>query len=127
MSANYIVSANYRDRSSKYKYLVRESGQRPEAAIAVLAIVCIGVRFCPSSDFESGFGCNTIAECQDVEYKASDVEPQVDEFEVKFAGRDFTNRDTGDVVDTLDELVLSPSGKMTGKQRKKYRDKKRAA
>ena len=115
--SKFIVSSNYRDRSSKYKWLVREEGQMPELAIAVLAVTCIGVAFCPATDWETGFGCSTIALCDDVSYKAEDVEPV--EVPLTFSGHSFYNGKTA--VDTVDELTLTSDGKMKAKLKRKGR------
>jgi hypothetical protein len=121
----YIVSANYRDRSSKYKWLVRPEGADPKTAIAVAAVVCIGVQVCPSTDYESGFGCSTICKCEDVEYSAEDVEPQVSEVSLKFAGHSFYDPNTGDDVSKMDEFRLGADGSMKAKIVKRGEGKKR--
>lgn len=41
--SKFIVSAHYRDRDSKYKWLVRQEGQKPQEAIAVSDVICVGV------------------------------------------------------------------------------------
>ena len=115
--SKFIVSANYRDRDSKYKWLVREEGQKPQEAIAVLAVICVGVAFCPATDWETGFGCSTIALCDDVSYKAEDVEPV--EVDLKFSGHSFYNGKN--VVETVAELTLGSDGKMKAKLNRKGR------
>ena len=60
----YIVSANYRDRKSSLRWLIRDAGQKPDEAQAVSAIFATGVIFCPASDYEVGFGCSTVAHCR---------------------------------------------------------------
>lgn len=64
--SKYIVSANYRDRNSKFNWLVRQAGQAPEQAIACTDLRVVGVSFEESSEFESGFGCKLVAKCDDV-------------------------------------------------------------
>lgn len=59
-----IVSANYRDRTSKYRWLIRDESQDPRQARAFKAIDATGVAFCPSTQWESGFGCSTVAFCE---------------------------------------------------------------
>lgn len=60
---NFIVSANYRDRSSPLRWLLRSGGSEPVEASPFTALVANGVEFCPSSDYEEGFGCSIVAYC----------------------------------------------------------------
>ncbi len=58
-----IVSANYRNRASEFRWLLRDENQHPSKAVEYKQIDAIGVAFCPSTDFEDGFGCSTVAYC----------------------------------------------------------------
>lgn len=64
--SKYIVSANYRNRKSDYCWLVRKADQPMEEATACSSIRVIGAQFVPSSAAEEGFGCKTVALCDDV-------------------------------------------------------------
>ncbi len=59
-----IVSANYRDRKSDLKWLIREEGQHPDQAKEVSSITATGVKFEHSSHQERGFGCTVVAVCE---------------------------------------------------------------
>lgn len=61
-----IISANYRDRSRKYKWLVRDENQEPEQAIACLGVKAQGVTFTTSRK-EQGFGCSYVAKAEAAE------------------------------------------------------------
>jgi len=62
----YIVSANYRDRTSKFRWLVRKDSDPVEAAIPCVRVVASGVVFRPSNRIEEGFGCKMVAHCDSV-------------------------------------------------------------
>jgi len=68
-----IVSANYRDRRSSNPWLIREESQHPSEAVECKAVIATDVAFCPSSSFEEGFGCSTVAFCDTAEGFDSDV------------------------------------------------------
>lgn len=62
-----VVTANYRDRKSKLKWLVRDEDQPIHLAVPFNAIMATGVEFKPSNEDEEGFGCTMIALCKTVE------------------------------------------------------------
>ena len=57
----YIISANYRNRSSDFPWLVREETQAPEAAKAYKTVTAQEVTFERSSKREQGYGCSMVA------------------------------------------------------------------
>jgi len=121
---SYIISANYRDRQSKYKWLVRGESQKPEQAIPVKSVVATGVVFQGSNHYESGFGCSTVARALDVNYhfdgyedkwgNTYDGSPKVkeDHQDLGFNGSYFYLKDSENMRNTLEELVLLSDGKM---------------
>lgn len=124
MSTAYIISANYRDRSSVNKWLVREESQKPEQAIPVKSVVATGVVFQGSNHYESGFGCSTVARALDVDYhfdgyqdKWGDTYNKSPKVKAKhqdlgFNGSYFYLKDSEKMRNTLEELVLLSDGKM---------------
>lgn len=58
-----IVSANYRDRDSAYRWLVRDEHEPAEKAVAFKAVRASGVRFSLAMKYEVGFGCQVVARC----------------------------------------------------------------
>lgn len=61
----FIVSANYLDRDSEYRWLVRRPEDPVSKARAFKHVTCNGVMFCPSEEVERGFGCGVIAQAQE--------------------------------------------------------------
>lgn len=49
-----IISANYRNRDSEKKWLVRDESQTPEEAVEASTVQAKGVRFCRSGAAEQG-------------------------------------------------------------------------
>ena len=95
MSKNFVVSANYRNHTSDYKWLVRRYDEPIEKAVACEKVICKNVVFEPSNKDERGFGCATVAVCEEVEVRYPEtvadlpVEyiPTTEEYEVaKFDG-----------------------------------------
>lgn len=60
----FIVSANYRDRSSPYRWLIREDHEPPEAARACRTVTLENARFGKSDQYEEGFGCRVVARAE---------------------------------------------------------------
>jgi len=60
----FIVAANYLDRKSPYKWLVRREDESPDKARACRSVVCNNVTFQRSSQYEEGFGCSRVARCE---------------------------------------------------------------
>ncbi len=104
---NAVVSANYRDRSSSLKWLVRSKDQAPEDAIAVNSVEATGVKFVRSSVYEEGFGCRIVAECDSVVADVADLKPAHNL--LQFDDYYFVDI-TGDRIDSCDRLTLTESG-----------------
>jgi hypothetical protein len=74
--SKFVVSANYRNRNSNYKWLVRRIDEPIEKAVACEEVYCIGVTFTNSNAEEKGFGCGVVAVCENV--SVSYVETEID-------------------------------------------------
>lgn len=57
----YTISANYLDRSSPFRWLVRREDQTPQEAIACKRVVAVNVSFKSASHVESALGCSEVA------------------------------------------------------------------
>ena len=104
---SYIVSANYRDRQSPFKWLVRDAKDYPKKAVAYKSVRATGVTFGPSDKYESGFGCSTVATAETVETSG----PEKKETRLTFEGRNFYT-EGGKEVKAVDVLDLREDGKM---------------
>jgi hypothetical protein len=62
----FVVSANYLNRKSPIKWLVREEDESVDEVQEVEMVVAGGVKFTQSTEVESGFGCGRIAKCVSV-------------------------------------------------------------
>lgn|SRR3989338_1187323 len=106
-----IVSANYRDRKAKKRWLVREEDEPPSKAKAFESVYATGVTFRASSAYEDGFGCTIVAYCETAEGDGK-VPAEVQGFRLHFYVQWFKNARTLEVVRTCDELVLKADGAM---------------
>lgn len=61
----FVVSANYFERNSVFRWLIRRADEHPTEAIGCRRVDLRDVAFCPSSAYEDGFGCKVIAEASD--------------------------------------------------------------
>lgn len=104
----WIISANYRDRNSPYRWLVRARDERPEAAVAYKSVRAKGVEFARSSEFEAGFGCTIVAQAD--EFVAEGPEPRG--HRLRFDFDQFLNQ-AGNPVRSAGELHLDADGTMT--------------
>ena len=116
-----IVTANYRNRDAKEKWLVRDENERPDAAIAFSTIVAKGVKFKASTGYwEEGFGCVVVAVCEEatgydelpkeLNLSAEHIIPL--KFNIIFG---FYNFDISGVIEKAEELYLSNTGEMWAK------------
>lgn len=111
---SYVVSANYRDRSSAYRWLVRKADEPIGKAVAYKTIKATGVTFGGSNGDEQGFGCRVVAFAESVEAGGREPGPKI---EIVFNGHyDFENRSTGARVTkkTFASLELTETGKIFG-------------
>lgn len=109
-----IVSANYQDRESSLKWLVRDEGAPLESAIAYSSLVASGVVFTESGDEERGFGCRVVALCDAVTIgKKTTKKMRLQEnFEpIIFTGVRF-RREDGETLEKCHSLQLLPTGEM---------------
>lgn len=106
-----IISANYMDRSDKVnRWLVREEGSEkptPQTTVKVR-----NFKFQKSSNFESGFGCGTVAVGSVVR---SFVNPSPPNFliRIEFDGENFRSADSrgnGPIITAGSFLFLSQDG-----------------
>jgi len=110
-----IVSANYNDRESPYRWLVRDEGQHPSEAVAFMSVVLTNAIFCPSSDHESGFGCSIVAFCDEAIGSNNDVSPDTKKLSItilNFSGTVFYDPETDQNVPSCKTLVLNTDGSM---------------
>lgn len=104
--SKYVVSANYLDRDSELKWLVRREDEPVEKAVPHKSVLCRGVKFQMSSAGERGFGCRVVAIANDVEL---DVESLPGVERLQFAAFDFRDAN-GVIVESVEELSLMPDG-----------------
>lgn len=121
--SKFIVSANYRDRDSEYRWLVRREDEPIENAVACKLVSATGIEFTRSGD-ESGFGCALIAVCENVSITAPEKPSELphdalndDGFsgkpiDVFFNGRDMRYRN--ETVYALNCMTLHDDGSITG-------------
>ena len=62
-----IVSANYLDRTSPNRWLIRDETEHHSQARVVKSVVATGVTFVLSDQIETGFGCGVVAKCKTAE------------------------------------------------------------
>ncbi len=110
--AKQIVSANYLDRESSKKWLIRSEEQGIEGAQAFESVEATGVVFTASSADEEGFGCSMVAVCDTAvgSSQPSKREPKYGK-RLRFDGFDFVDK-KGDVVERCNCLVLNADGSM---------------
>lgn len=129
MKPRYIITANYRDRKSPYKWLVRRANEPLAAAKACKGVTASGVEFKQSRDGEDGFGCAIVAEAShatmlEIEPEPSTLDPNrfeplatpVTSCTLEFIGYCFVDKNAQgedrQAVDAADHLELFPDGSM---------------
>lgn len=111
---NKVVTANYRDRKSNLKWLIREEDQHVDRAVPFTSVIAKGVKFEPSNQNEFGFGCTVVAICQTAEghYKP------LQDFDIskltrlRFNWNSFENAETGEDISEVAVLYLDADGHM---------------
>jgi hypothetical protein len=104
-----IVSANYLDRDSNQRWLIRNEDEPVETAKVFRSIVAKNVEFTGSS-IEIGFGCSKVALCESAE-GSEDLAPVADEaVQLWFDGWNFFNQ--GSRVEKCKTLTLQTDGSM---------------
>lgn len=106
----YVISANYRDRNSPNKWLVRLATEHPDNAVERATVHAKGVIFCPSSDFETGFGCTVVAYADEIVEEGSAPENSI---KLRFEKPDFVD-DNNKVYEELAEMHLAADGSIMG-------------
>ena len=103
-----IVSRNYRDYGSDYKWLVRNEGSPAESARACKRVVAKGVKFQKTGgeglEVEIGFGCRVVAMCD--EAIAEDMEPIFEKLTFEYDRFELS----GKIVTEVSEMHLEPDG-----------------
>ena len=122
-----IVSANYLDRNSPLRWLIRDENEHPRKAVAVKSVIATGVIFGNSSAYESGFGCATVAICKSA--VAANLPTEHKGRRLRFSGYRFLDEE-GKEVPACDTLFLAEDGRMyaivaTKKKRATKREKPR--
>jgi hypothetical protein len=108
-----VVSANYKDRTSSRRWLIRDENQPIDAAKAFKMVKATNVTFEPSNADERGFGCARVAFCETAEgFDKSQGFNKEELTEIVFGGYDFYESKTDKVVEKVAELYLAPNGKM---------------
>jgi len=106
----FIISANYNDRNSPQKWLVRDENGGREDTVPSKQLVGYDVTFQRSSSWEEKLGCSRVARA-----KSYSVDADVDEDRVRemyFTCGNFYDRKTDVPVDRCSVLMLEPDGKM---------------
>jgi hypothetical protein len=89
---SFVVSANYRNRGSEYRWLVRGSDEPIDKAIACKRVEMQDVKFQKSSEEEVGFGCNIVAVCDTVEvFEKEEPKPEPTPVRLLFGWNTFFN------------------------------------
>ena len=113
-----IVSANFNDRESPYRWLIRNVGEHPTEAVAYMSVVLTNAIFCESTAFESGFGCSIVAYCEDAVGSNEDVDAAKKEAcptILEFNGNSFYNAEKSLMVQECKTLILNTDGSMQAK------------
>ncbi len=108
---NKIISANYRDRRSSVKWLVRDESQDPTKAEQCKAIIAKNVKFESSNSYENGFGCSMIANAQSAETSEDGLIIPENSIILTFDGMNFVDADEK-AIRQVKELYLFEDGRM---------------
>lgn len=111
--AKKIISANYRNRNSAYKWLIREEGQSPEEARACKRVTATNVKFQRSDDYEAGFGCKVVAVADEAEGHDYEVTRNEQGSALRFNGVHFEDH-KGNAIQALEDLTLNDDGTIYG-------------
>ena len=110
---SYIISANYRNRDSEYRWLVRKADEAPEKAIAFKRVTAEGVRTQASSAYEDGFGCRIVAVAEGkcvLEEREPSETPEVQLRFNGFSGFYVVGEARHDIKKNMTSLRLEPDG-----------------
>lgn len=111
-----VISANYRDRSSPFKWLVRDYDQHPDSAIECKRVFADEVRFETSNEIEQGFGCAIVAISEQIVVEGIKGQELMGtppaESSIYFDGHWFCPIATHQVTHEVGRLELYENGKM---------------
>lgn len=110
---NQIVSANYLDRHSNFKWLLRGQNEIPQYAHPFKTVKATGVKFKRSTHWEEGFGCTRVAFCESAEGSNDPMDKSKTSKLIKlhFDGDySFINESTNEPVDEAQVLYLDENG-----------------
>lgn len=103
-----VVSPNYRDRKSEFKWLIRDQNDHPDKAVAFKNVTAVGVTFGPSNAHELGYGCAIVAYCTTA---IGTNHMEDDPNRITFTGFNFVDS-KGQQISTAPYLRLDENGKM---------------
>lgn len=106
-----IISANYRNRSSAFPWLIRNHGQDPREAVAVKSIEAKGVKLVKSSEYEEGFGCRMVAVAEEATFEGAEQQQSVDLY---FSGDSLHEKGTDQPRREFETLTLGADRSMRG-------------
>jgi hypothetical protein len=106
----FVISANYFDRDSAFRWLVRRAGDSTGKTVAVRSVAAKGVRFAGSDIDERGFGCMVVAMAEECEFLG--IEDVADGRRIVFATDRFVDHDSGVSVAKCERLRLNSDGKI---------------
>jgi len=116
---SFVVSANYLERASDFRWLFRRDSEDADAAVAARYLCCEGVTFGDAPEREVGFGCEVVAFCRDV-LTSRPARFDVSAFQglgavqLRFRTDKFLTIEGDREVVALDFLELHRSGKLYG-------------
>jgi hypothetical protein len=105
-----IISANYRNRKSEYKWLVRDEMDPVHDAIAYKSVTANGVAF-RQADQEIGFGCSMVAIAREATGTDAERAPiKLKTIGLKFVVASFVS--DGQTITEVNTLTLGADGSM---------------
>lgn len=105
---SYVVSPNFYDRRGPQRWLSRPANLEPEKATTASEIYAENVTFVPSSDYERGFGCGTVAEA---EFMSESVPDDIKDFvKLRFVINNFYVGEVSTPIKSVERLVLAEDG-----------------
>lgn len=113
----HIISANYLDRNSPYRWLVRREDQTPKQAVACKAVKAVNVQFV-YTDYnspESALGCVRVAVTSETPVIEGVQPPPAPTVRLSFSGGSFIVNDgekRGQEITSAKELNLAADGGM---------------
>ena len=103
----YIISPNFYDRKGPQRWLSRAANIAPEKAGATTAIYAENVTFVPSSEYERGFGCGTVAEAEFIGTAPNDTREFI---KLRFSLNSFYVSSISTPVKSVKQMLLAEDG-----------------